>query len=101
MKPGKFCEVIGGKRYNTETATLVAHDCYWDDHNFERQGRNQWLYRTPKGAYFTTRMSFWQGERDTLTPVSLDEAIALYEGPLSEHELEYDQGFPGVTIEEA
>jgi hypothetical protein len=39
----------------------------------------------------------WQGEQDTLTPVDLDEAILLYEGPLSEHAVSYHEAFPDVT----
>ena len=44
--------IVGGKRYNTETATRVC-DCsprgfYRGDHQWEDTG----LYRTPKGNWF-------------------------------------------------
>ena len=98
--------VIDGKRYNTETATLIADNVYWDGHNFERNGTNAWLYRTPKGAFFMVYGTLWQGERDHLEPVSLDEAVSAYEcdpnSPyvnLPEHHLEYEEAF-GITPEE-
>lgn len=99
--PEKFSRIIDRKRYDVETATLIAHDVYWDGHNMERSGRNTFLYRTPNGHYFTVMLTMWQGEKDTLTPVSQDEAITLYEGRLSEHEVDYEEAFPGVDVEEA
>lgn len=59
------------------------------------------MYRTPKGAYFVVCCSFWQGERDALEPVSQEEAIGLYEGPLTEHYVDYEVAFPDVAVEEA
>jgi hypothetical protein len=99
--PEEFSRIIGKKRYNVKTATLIASDAYWDGHNFERSGRNTFLYRTPKGAYFTVNLTKWQGEQDTLTPITQDEAIDLFEGDLSEHEVKYSEAFPGVKVEEA
>ena len=99
--PEKFVKIIDRKRYDVQAATLLASNAYWDGHNFERSGRNTFLYRTPKGRYFTVTLTQWQGEQDSLTPVDLDEAIALYEGPLSEHEEYYKDAFPGVEVEDA
>lgn len=99
--PSNFTRIIDRRRYSTETATLIASDCYWDGHNFERSGRNTFLYRTPNGNYFTVCLSQWPGEQDNLTPVSLDEAIDMYEGSLTEHDEFYSDAFPDVTIEEA
>jgi len=101
MNLGRMVRIVERKRYDTETAKLLAHDVYWDGHNMERHGRNTWLLRTPRGAYFTVTRSMWQGESDTLTPVSQDEAIELYEGALREHEVAYAEAFPDVTVEEA
>ena len=42
-------QIINGLRYDTETAALVASDRWWDGHNFERNGRNTYLYRTKAG----------------------------------------------------
>jgi hypothetical protein len=100
MKPANFNEVIGGKRYNTETAEVIASNAYWDGHNWERSGRNTYLYRTKKGGYFATHLTCWQGERDTLEPLSQDEAVSMYES-LQEHEIDFEDAFPGVAVEEA
>lgn len=101
MREPTMTKIVDRKRYDTETATLLAGDDYWDGHNFERHGRQQFLYRTPRGAYFTVNLTQWQGEQDTLTPVDLDEAIELYEGPLSNHREDYETAFPNVEVEDA
>lgn len=100
MNPTAMSAVINGKRYDTETATLLAGDDYWDGHNYERRGTNTFLYRTAKGAYFTVLLTQWQGQRDTLTPISQADAMELWEG-LPEHRVEFAEAFPGVTVEEA
>lgn len=99
--PSDMSAVIGGLRYSVDKATLIASDAYWDGHNWERRGRNCFLYRTEKGRYFTIRLTQWDGEKNTLEPISQDEAISLWEGDLSEHEVEYEEAFPGVTVEDA
>ena len=99
--PERFTRIIGRKRYNVETATLLAADDYWDGHNFERSGRNTFLYRTPSGAYFTLTLTKWQGERDSLDPVTESEAVDLYEGSLKRHAVPYAQAFPDVKVEDA
>lgn len=99
--PEEFTRIIDRKRYRVKTATLIAHDAYWDGHNFERSGRNSFLYRTPGGAYFEVNLTQWQGERDTLIPVTQDEAIELFEGNLTEHEVNYSEAFPGVEVKDA
>ncbi len=93
--------IIDGIRYDTEKATLIAHNVFWDGHNFERHGRNTWLYRTPNGRYFTVTGTLWQGERDTLRPVDEEEARRLYETMLPEHEVPYEEAFPHITIQDA
>jgi len=100
MGPRKMREVIGGIRYDTEKAQIIAHDCYWDGHNMERQGRNTYLYKTPKGRYFAVHLTLWQGEIDRLEPLTVDEAVALYE-QLPEKEVEFEEAFPTVDVEEA
>lgn len=99
--PEKFSRVVNRKRYDVEKSQLIASDAFWDGHNFERHGRNTFLYRTPRNAFFVIHLTCWQGEQDTLTPVSLDEAIEYYENHLPEHYVKYEQAFPSVTIEEA
>ncbi len=99
--PTNMTRIVNRTRYDVSKATLLASDAYWDGHNFERQGRQRFLYRTPRGRYFLVTLTQWQGEQDTLEPVDIDTAISLYEGPLSEHETEYAAAFPDVAIEDA
>lgn len=100
MQPRMMSVVVGGKRYKTETATLLAHDAYWDGHNYERHGRNTFLFKTPRGNYFAQHQTLWQGERDRLQPLSAEEARRLYE-ELPVHEVDFEAAFEGVTVEEA
>lgn len=100
MQPRNMNEVIGRKRYVTEKATLIASDAYWDGSNFERHGRNTFLFKTERGNYFAQYQTCWQGERDRLKPLELDEAIKLFE-ELPEKEIDFEKAFPGVEIEEA
>ena len=99
--PTEFMRIVDGKRYDVATAYLLASDAYWDGHNHERRGRNRFLYRTPGGAYFLVTLTQWQGERDTLEPVTVEQALELYGGPLSEYAVSFDEAFPGVTVEDA
>jgi hypothetical protein len=92
--------VVNGKRYDVDTATVIASDEYWDGHNHERHGRNTHLYRTKGGRYFVVHSTMWQGERSRLEPLERDEAITLYE-ELPEHPVEYEEAFPGAAIEDA
>ncbi|HHW15084.1 MAG TPA: hypothetical protein GXX28_09150 [Firmicutes bacterium] len=101
MQPIEMTEVHEGRRYDTRKATLIASDAYWDGHNWERRGRNRFLYRTPRGRYFVQHRTQWQGERDRLEPVSQNQALALWENELPEHEVTFEEAFPGVQIEEA
>ena len=96
----KHTEVIGGKTYNCATATVIASDCYWDGHNWERGGTNRFLCRTPKGRFFVQHRSQWQGAADpSIQPVTREEAMALWDD-LREHEVEYEVAF-GIKPEEA
>jgi hypothetical protein len=99
--PKEFSKIIDRKKYDVKTATLIADDVYWDGHNVERSGRNCFLYRTPNGAYFTVTLSQWQGEKDTLIPITQEEAISLFEGSLTEHAVSYSEAFPDVKVTEA
>lgn len=92
--------VINGKRYNTNTATILASDEYWDGSNFERGGRNTHLYRSKGGAYFVVYSSQWQGELTKLEPLAREEAIELYE-ELPEQNVDYEEAFDTIVEEAA
>lgn len=101
MQPPNMTRIVGQKKYSTRTATLVADDAFWDGHNWERQGRNTFLYKTLKGAFFQVMLTRLQGERDTLIPLTQEEAISLYETNCTEHHVSYQTAFPGVEVTEA
>lgn len=98
--PTNFTRIVDRKRYSTKSATLLAGDDYWDGHNFERRGRNTWLYRAPNGGYFRVTFSQWENEQHSLEPLTLDEAISLYES-LTEHRVDYAEAFPDVKVDDA
>lgn len=102
MRPPKdFSRIVNKQRYSTATATLLAANDWWDGSNYERHGRNKFLYRTTNGAYFTVSLTQWQGERDTLTPINQSEAIEAFESELSEHYETYEVAFPDVKVVDA
>jgi hypothetical protein len=92
-------QIIEGKKYNTATADLVTSDRYWDGSNFERSGRNTYLYKTKKGNFFLHHFTQWQGERESIEAISEDVARQYYE-QLPEYEMSYEEAF-GVKVEEA
>ncbi|MDL1911531.1 hypothetical protein FBQ81_12715 [Chloroflexi bacterium CFX6] len=92
-------QIIDRKMYDTETATLIASDRYWDGSNFERGGRNTYLYKAPKGHFFSYHTTQWQGERDSIEALTVAQAKDLYE-ELPEHEADYEAAF-GEKPEEA
>jgi len=92
--------VIDRKRYSVADATEIASDHYWDGSNWERHGRNTFLYRTPKGGYFSVTTTLWQGERDEIHPLTAEAAADLYE-QLPEHAVEFEEAFPDIPIESA
>jgi hypothetical protein len=96
-----YSEIIGGKRYSTATATLIAGDDYWDGSNWERSGTNTFLYRTPNGNYFTVFLTQWQGQRDNLEPIDAGRAQELYEFELPEHYVPFEEAFPHVEVVDA
>jgi hypothetical protein len=92
--------IIKGRRYDTETATQIASDRYFDGHNWERRGRNTYLYKTARGNYFVHYSTCWQGEHDRIEALSPEDAMQMYES-LPEHEVEDEEAFPGQSFEDA
>lgn len=92
-------QIIDRKVYDTKTATLVASDNYWDGSNFERHGRNTYLYKTAKENFFSHHTTQWQGERESIEALTVEQAKDLYE-QLPEKELDYEAAF-GEKPEEA
>jgi hypothetical protein len=100
MQPQNMIWVVAGKRYCTATATLIAHDEYWNGYNCEQGGRNQFLFRTPKGHFFAQYQSLLPGEINKITPLETEEAIALYQS-LRKKEVPFRVVFPHVRVKDA
>ena len=128
MKPRSMNVVIGGKRYRTDTATLLASGPSGRGHlsqggaepepilevrlggvelgalllrgNWESLGRHAILFRTPKGNYFVQHQSSLPGERDQLVPLDQSDAMGLYE-KLPTKEVSFEEAFPSVEFEDA
>ena len=92
-------QIIDGKLYDTEKADRVASDEYFDGSNWDRSGRNKYLYKTKKGNFFIHYKTMWQGELDRLEDITEIEARKYYE-ILPEHDMEYKEAF-GEEPEEA
>lgn len=92
-------QIIDGKRYDTKIAQLLAHDRFWDGHNWDRQGRNRYLYKTKNGRFFVAATTRWQGERDSIAPIDEGDARIVYE-ELPEKVVGYAEAF-GEEPEEA
>ena len=100
MKPISLSEIHEGKVYNTEKATLLTGNDRWDGNNYERHGRQTYLYRTANGAYFMAHLTQWIGESNHLEPITEDEALKFWE-LAREYRVEFSDAFPSVQLEEA
>ncbi len=96
MRPLRMTAYIGGKRFSTDTAKLVAHDAYWDGQSEERNGKNQFLFRTEKGEFFVQHRiastDCFEPQRDWIEPISQMDAVLLY-AELPEKPVTFDEAF--------
>lgn len=100
MHPKSLSIIVNGKRYKTDSACLIASDAFWDGRNWERRGRNTYLFKTLKGNYFAQYQSKRHGEQDCIKPITVDEAVQLYES-LPQKEVEFAVAFPDIHVEDA
>ena len=101
MKLPAIKKIVNRLCYDSQKATVLASDCFWDGHNWERNCRNRWLMKSEGGRYFIVTATMWQGEGDHIEPIEEEQvAISIYED-LPEHEVEFEQAFPGVRLEDA
>lgn len=99
MNPRALSTIVDRKRYDTQHAELLAGDDFWDGHNYERRGRQRFLYRTKRGAFLLATLTQWEGERDSLEVVDEARALQLWE-ELSERRVSFGEAFPGLELEE-
>jgi hypothetical protein len=100
MQPENMNWIVAGKRYRTETATLIAHDEYWNGYNCEQGGRNTFLFRTPRGNFFAQHQTLLPGEINRINPLEINEAISLYQ-LLHRKEVPFRVVFPCIEVEDA
>ncbi len=100
MQPQNMTWVVAGKRYRTDTATLIAHDAYWNGHHWEQDGRNTFLFRTPKGNFFAQYQTLLPVETGKIVPLEINEAMSLYHS-LYRKEVPFVVAFPCVKVEDA
>jgi hypothetical protein len=99
MQPRNMNWVIAGKRYRTDEATLIAHDAYWNNCNWEQNGRNTFLFRTSRGNFFAQHQTQVPGESDSIKPLDLTEAMHLYQS-LQKKEVPFVIVFPSAVLAE-
>ena len=96
MQPLRMTAFIGGKRYSTDKSTLLAHDAYWDGKSEDRDGKNEFLFRTEKGDYFVQHRvntaSCFDAAHDWVEPVTETDAVMLY-WELPERPVEFERAF--------
>lgn len=100
MEPRNMEVVINGKRYHTEGATLIARGINWEGHSYIKHGKHHFLFRTPKGNYFTQHQFDQEGVRDWLEPMLEGEARLLYQ-LLPERLIPFSLAFPEGDIQDA
>ena len=98
-------KIVGGKRYDTDTATLVGEYVYGKYGNRGDLERIQeGLYRTKTGNYFVAGVggprtryavsisqNYWGGSED-IYPLSPEEALEWAQAYLEEYEIEKEFG---------
>ena len=99
MQPRRMDWVIAGKRYRTDRSTLIAHDAYWNNYNWEQNGRNTFLFRTRNGHFFAQHQSVLPGESDSIKPITMNEAVDLYNS-LMVKEVPFVIAFPCSPVRE-
>ena len=87
-------KIIAGKIYDTETAELIADNEFADGTNRMKSGRSTSLYKTRKGNFFAHHETCWQGERDTIEPLTIKQAKEYYEELDNEAEWPTEFGTP-------
>ena len=96
MRPLRMTAFIAGKRYSTDKAKVIAHDAFWDGQSEERDGRNQFLFKSEDGTYFvqyrTSSSDCFQPAHDWVQPITQMDAVMLY-WELPERPIEYKDAF--------
>lgn len=99
MKPREVETIFKGWKYSTKNSMLLAGDDY-EEGNYEREGTNKFLYKTPNNRYFYVFQQDKKIAPDKLVPISPDEAMQLY-AALPVRRIDFSKAFPNVEIKDA
>ena len=97
MGPLRMTALIGGKRYSTDTSTLLAHGEYAGGPEWAPDEKITFLFRTRDGRFFAQHRAQpsarnVHNERYWVEPLSEIEAIPLY-WELSEKNADFENAF--------
>ena len=97
MRPLRMTALIAGKRYATDTSTLLASGEYEGGPEWSPQGKYTFLFRTNDGRYFAQHRMGPSGsnvhnERYWVEPLTEIDAIPLY-WELADKPLAFDIAF--------
>lgn len=63
-------KIINGKKYDTKTANYLFE-------TYRGMGRSSKLFRKTTGEFFIANFTSWEGEKDSIDPISDDKAKDL------------------------
>lgn len=89
-------KIIDRKVYDTSTATVI---CRSGQLNVDGCTRSATLFKTKKGNFFILNETMWQGEHDSITVLTENEAADFYEN-CAETFMFFEKAF-SIKIEEA
>ena len=100
-EPYEGIVVLDGRprAFSTRGAVLLADDAVFDGANWERGGRNRFLYRAAGGGFALVTQSRRAGEPPIVAEaLSLEGAITVYQS-LPAHRVDLPEAFPGLSVD--
>ncbi len=92
-------QIIKNKIYNTTTAKCITEDGVL---SVNKCTTCKELYITKKGNFFIYYITMWQGEKNSITPISIEEAFKFYTENVSSFDEDVvKKYFSNIKIEEA
>jgi len=84
-------QILNRQRYSKKVATLIAHDV---DKSGPERRVHTFLYLSVGGGYFTVTLIGGENVKEQLEPVTMGEAMLLYDERLQVHEVWFLDAFP-------
>lgn len=86
-------QVINGKRYDSQKSETIGTIS-------KGTGRTTTLEKTKKGNFFLYHCTQWEGEINSIDPISKEKAVKQYGDIIGEADVDYESTF-GEEPEEA